>query len=237
MTNFKVSVVQHEGSHYDVVGMCIVPVRLSHRDTSKQVLVYAMLDECSQGTFIKEEILDMFDIEKRNTSITVTTLNGEETYNSHVVDGFSIQCSLKHERLYPQSCNINLPVIFSRQHLPIDENDVPVAEGISRWKYLKKIGDTLSDGKDIPIALLIGGNCHKALEPLEVVPSQGEGPYAYRTQLGWCVVGPTDKCMIEPVKCNFNKMRWPAKDISTGLSAQHHFAITSSVKDNSTNKI
>ena len=84
-----------------VIGMCIVPVRLPHRDTSKQVLVYAMLDECSQGTFIKEEILDMFDIEKGNTSITVITLNGEETYNSHAVDGFSIQCSLKHERLYP----------------------------------------------------------------------------------------------------------------------------------------
>ena len=26
-------------------------------------------------------------------------------------------------------------------------------------------------------------------KPLEVIASQGDGPYAYRDRLGWCVVG------------------------------------------------
>ena len=38
----------------------------------------------------------------------------------------------------------------------------------------------------------MGANCLKALEPLEVIPSQGNGPYAMRTALGWCVIGPID---------------------------------------------
>ena len=61
--------------------MCIVPVRLSHKDFPNPVFVYAMLDECSQGTFIKEEILDMFNTNKRKA-----TLNGEKTYDSYAVE-------------------------------------------------------------------------------------------------------------------------------------------------------
>ena len=37
--------------------------------------------------------------------------------------------------------------------------------------------------------LLVGGNCVEAPQPLEVIPSQQDGPYAYRTTLEWCAVG------------------------------------------------
>ena len=39
------------------------------------------------------------------------------------------------------------------------------------------------------IGLLIGGNCSKAVEPEEVLPSKDSGPFAFRTPLAWCVVG------------------------------------------------
>ena len=38
--------------------------------------------------------------------------------------------------------------------------------------------------------MLIGANLMKVLEPLEVIPSQEDGPYAFRILLGWCIVGP-----------------------------------------------
>ena len=30
----------------------------------------------------------------------------------------------------------------------------------------------------------------KALEPLEILQSRNEGPYAFKKRLGWCKVGP-----------------------------------------------
>lgn len=40
--------------------------------------------------------------------------------------------------------------------------------------------------------MLIGTNAPKLLEPWEVINSQGNGPYAVRTVLGWVVNGPLD---------------------------------------------
>jgi hypothetical protein len=45
---------------------------------------------------------------------------------------------------------------------------------------------------NVPVELLIGANCAKALEPQCVVPSVNGVPYAVKTALGWCVSGPTD---------------------------------------------
>ena len=44
--------------------------------------------------------------------------------------------------------------------------------------------------RGITVHLLMWTNCLKVLEPLEVIPSQGNGPYAIKTALGWCVIGP-----------------------------------------------
>ena len=53
---FKVSAVKQGGS-----GMCIVPIRLRHNDwENKELEIYAMLDECSDGTFIHEDLLCHF---------------------------------------------------------------------------------------------------------------------------------------------------------------------------------
>ena len=39
------------------------------------------------------------------------------------------------------------------------------------------------------VGLLIGSNCPKALEPMEIVHSRDNGPFAFRTRLGWCITG------------------------------------------------
>ena len=46
--------------------MCLVPVRIYHEDRPEnEVLVYAMLDECSLCTYIREDLLQMFDAAKK----------------------------------------------------------------------------------------------------------------------------------------------------------------------------
>ena len=40
------------------------------------------------------------------------------------------------------------------------------------------------------VDMLIGANCMKELEPVEIIASQDGGLYAYKTKLDWCVVVP-----------------------------------------------
>ena len=41
------------------------------------------------------------------------------------------------------------------------------------------------------VGLLIGNNVPKAMEPLQVINSQNEGPFACRSIIGWMVFGCT----------------------------------------------
>ena len=89
----------------------------------------------------------------------------------------------------------------------------------------------LSEDSSIPIGLLIGGDCPRAQEPYEVIPSDCGGPYAYRARLGWCIVGPMDPKQHESthVKCYRTAMHIPAEDTTTKSIASHHFVISNKV--------
>ena len=50
--------------------------------------------------------------------------------------------------------------------------------------------------------MIIGNNCPKALEPIEVIASKDGGPYAKRTRLGWCVSAPAKEEGQEVFVCN-----------------------------------
>ena len=71
------------------------------------------------------------------------------------------------------------------------------------------------------VNLLIGANCLKAMEPQEVIPSQGNERYAIRTALGWWVVGQIDTKESKRISC----YRIVVTEASSGDTAGHHFAI------------
>ena len=74
-----------------MVSMCVAPVTVNHKNSSRQVNTFAMLDNCSQGTFVKEDLLKKLKIGGRATSISIKTLNGENTFQLHTVDATSFQ--------------------------------------------------------------------------------------------------------------------------------------------------
>ena len=75
---------------------------------------------------------------------------------------------------------------------------------------------------NIEVGMLIGANCMKALEPMEIISSRNGGPYTYRTKLGWCIVGPiTTSRNDSSVKCH----RIAVKDVASGKIAPHHFVL------------
>ena len=66
----------------DVISMHIVPVQIKSNDTSKTVHNYALLESCSQVTFILDQLANDLGISGRKTLIMIRTINGEFTSNS-----------------------------------------------------------------------------------------------------------------------------------------------------------
>ena len=75
--------------------------------------------------------------------------------------------------------------------------------------------------------LLLGANCVEALLPLEVIGSQQDGPYAYRTILGWCVVESIVNEKADAVSCN----RIAILQAENGSVAKHHFEVQNKCED------
>ena len=97
----------------ETISMCIVPIRLYHKDKSIEILTYALLDENCQGTFVLESIINDFSIDYRKTSITTETINGAVTESSLAVDGLIVKPLPRFEEEYGSS-EIVLPTAYSR---------------------------------------------------------------------------------------------------------------------------
>ena len=110
---------------------------------------------------------------------------------------------------------------YIRENLPVDDEDIATPNKIKDCKYLLRIANKISQGKDISIGTLIDGNCSKVLEPLEVMPSKDSGFYAFRTLLALCIVGRIgDSAPSTAVACN----RISVQDKATKI-VSHYFAI------------
>ena len=216
----------------NVISMSIVPVRLGYEGTDKVVHTYALLDNCSQGTLVTKSALEELGITGTQTSITIKTLNGDLKNPSIAVRGLKVARSKVDDK---NAKWITLPKTFSRDCLPVDTEDIATPDKISKWGYLDAIANEINQSSDVTVGLLVGANCSKALEPNKIIPSQGGGPYAFRTILGWCIVGPVDKSMTNGsnVSCNLVSVY----NIGLNETAKHHFALEESLKEDDVKKM
>ena len=226
---FKVSSIKQSSG---MGGLCIVLVQMYHKSQPEKVIqVYAMLDECSQGTFVQESLIEyLSDEQKRLTTVTVSTVNTETESIAYAIVGLVVKGTEKFGKMY-QAAEIALPVTYTKPKLPMGEEDVPKISEISKWGYLQEVVDSLTEGSKWPLGLLIGRNCKRALEPMQVIPSKREGPYATRTRLGWYVVGENDNCSSH-MQCNGIKLCTPLTDV-TGKDAIRHIVLPTRLSDNS----
>ena len=175
-------------SQQRVISICVVPVTIRHKNSKIEVKTHALLDSCSQGTFASDELIKDLKVNGIPTEITIKTLNGEQTDKSRMIQDLMIKSS------YDESDSwTKLPKTYTRQEISSSEEEVATFEKLKRWKYLNRLKNKLCDVDDVKIGILVGANCPAALEPEEVIRSQDNGPYAFRTKLGWCVVGPIDQ--------------------------------------------
>ena len=147
-----------------IISMCVLPVKISHSKSKKEFSTYAVLDNCRQVMFIKEDIQKKLGAVGREADITVKLI---------------------------------LPPVYTREDIPVDTEELATRENIKSWDHLKVIAEKLPYASDTEIGSLIGADRTKALEPQNVIPSKNGGPFAFRTTLGWCAVGPLAKLSTE----------------------------------------
>ena len=157
------------------------------------------------------------------TTLNLKTLHGGKTESTMVVEGIKVtRLSGGDSSLLP------LPKLYTRREIPVDKEETATPAKIREWKHLRSISNEIVQRDDVQVGLLIGANCMKALESTKIIHSEGGGPYAYKTRLGRCVVGPTN-CISKGITTSSNCVA--LRDVASSKFASHYFAIEKSVKD------
>ena len=174
----------------EVISMCVVSVRLRHCNSDKEVSTFALLDTCSQGTLVTDDLLKKLGLSGVRSSININTLNGNKKVKSSLIEALMV--SIQSLSKYKIIQWVKLPKLYSREHIPVDSAETATPEKLKSWRYLDSIAKYIARDDKVSVDLLIGANCIQALEPISVISSQDGGPYALQTILGWCIVGPIE---------------------------------------------
>ena len=145
------------------MSMSIVPLVLFHKDRPEQTIkVYGMLDNCNQGTFIRNYVLEFLDASVVQTTIIVRTMSESSKEKSCKIEGLKVSS-------IDGTTTVHLPKAYSQQSLPVDQSEIPTKKCLKQWPHLHEITDDISEfDADVPIGSLISVNCPSALRPIKV---------------------------------------------------------------------
>lgn len=182
----SVSLTSH-GELTAITSSKIVPVFVSHRDyPGKEVKVYALLDDASDTTFVTNQVKEELGVPGVETNLSLSTMHGRRVISVSRIDGLTVERP-------DRRAKIDLPRAYTKEKIPSRRNQIPTPAIAERWSHLQRIKEKIPElDTKIDIGLLIGCNCPKAIKPKEIITGKSEEPYAIRTLLGWCIVGPTN---------------------------------------------
>ena len=70
--------------------MCIVTVKVRAAAQGKDILTYAMLDNCSQGSFIREALVKKMQTSGRKRTLNLKTLDSERSESTIAIEGLQV---------------------------------------------------------------------------------------------------------------------------------------------------
>lgn len=176
----RVSSAAQTGDRTTDYKLAVVPVKMKTHKGSCLIGTYAFLDPGSNATFVTEKLMEQLSVRGKKTEILLRTMGHEKPVKTHAMRGLEV-CSLDGNSF------IELPEVFPQNAIPVSQENIPTEMDIKGWPYLK---DVHLRPIKAEVGLLIGANVPKAMEPLRVINSQCEGPYAVLTRLGWTINGP-----------------------------------------------
>ena len=66
-----------------LVSICIVSVKVKHRDGKDMITTYPILDNCTQGFFIHDKLVKELGVHGMKTTLNLKTLHGEKNRKYH----------------------------------------------------------------------------------------------------------------------------------------------------------
>ncbi|XP_049896027.1 uncharacterized protein LOC126387557 [Epinephelus moara] len=168
------------GAGEDNCKLSIVPVQVKARKGNLTVHTYAFLDPGSNASFCTVGLMNKLNLQGRRSNILLRTMGQRKVVETSIVSGLEV-AGLDGRKF------CDLPGIYTQKTMPVHKGNIPHQNDINCWPHLR---DVHLPEIDSEIELLIGSDVPKALEPLDVIRSVGDGPYAVKTMLGWTVNGP-----------------------------------------------
>ena len=162
-----------------------MPVWLSHKDSPhKETLVYAILDNQSDKSFILKKTADELNLPSTEAHLLLSTMLAED---QHIVSSKIAGLSV---RGFTSNKMIKLPTLFTRDIMPANRDHIPVPEMTRKWPHLRKLETKISPLQDCDVALLLGINAFEVLDPKTIIRSKSmDGPFGQQSVLGWGIVG------------------------------------------------
>jgi hypothetical protein len=177
------------------IALPIVAVNVKAPRGGKVVTTFALLDSGSTNSFCSASLLDELGIEGTTESIALTTLERSQSLSKVKV------ASLQVSDLYNNHV-VKLPVVYARENLPINSDNIATCDDLSCWPHLQGIDLPAADTDQV--LLLIGQDAPEVLVPREVLRGGRNEPYATKTLLGWTLNGPMKQNrQINSVASNF----------------------------------
>ncbi|XP_078608417.1 uncharacterized protein LOC144880226 [Branchiostoma floridae x Branchiostoma japonicum] len=158
----------------------IIPVKVRSKTTNVMIQTYAFLDNGSDVVFCTESLKKRLKTSGRKVKLMLNTINGSKEANTEVLEDLEVS-DLGRENIIP------IATAYTQEKIPASKKNIISAEDLKDYPYLREVDLPEIDAE---IGLLIGNNVPKAVEPWQVINSQGDRPYAVRTLLGWSVNGP-----------------------------------------------
>ena len=173
-TMFAVSGVKHR------TVLAILPVLISQGD--KTCATYCLYDSGSTGCFVSERLCDDMNLGTQKTRLKLKTMHGSSVDDSYAVDDLVVTDSNGDN-------SIQLPRTFSRAEIPVDPSSIPTVDDIKPYACLSEVMHAFPGPLATQVDLLIGSNCPRALEPLQVVSDKSCPLVAVRLRHGWTIFG------------------------------------------------
>ena len=120
--------------------------------------VYALLDNTSGGTFIKQETMERLQVKGEDTKLRLTTMHGTKEVETKAVEGLVV------EHFQHNHAKVELPTAYVRQQIPADQDEIPRADQLVEWPHLKEIAKRMPRyTENTKVGVLIGLNCPSTL--------------------------------------------------------------------------
>lgn len=226
VTSHRVRINKNSNFSSCIVNSHIQPVWVHHiSDPENKILVYAIIDEQSDGCFIKETTLDKLKANGPKVQVQLYTVLKSERITCKKIDGLVVKGYFENEEIV-------LPHAYTRSSIPADVNHIPRPETAKNWPHLEKIADQLMPFRDdVEVGLLIGTNCMKAVKPIDIIPGDGLDPYAKKTLLGWGIIGVIQKDLEDGIE-ELVAHRIMVSEVSIGKSVERAmFSFDTKVKE------